>query len=262
VAEGWKKRLKWSQNSMLRNPLTCAIASIALFLGALGGSGAQDLPDGGNISITSRLVYVDVVVRDGRGNVVRGLTQQDFKIEGDGHAQKIDFFAAHSYDEVSAKQSKSAATSPQHPAQFSNVAGQGAPSGAINIILFDLLNTPALDQLYARRQLLKFLMDLPPGQRTALFILADSLKMLQGFTDSSDRLQQAARLINPRDFGLIRSQSETMRDSDFTASLAGKVGAALSSNLDEEDAENFGRRARITILALEELAQVTPGAAR
>jgi len=29
-----------------------------------------------------------------------------------------------------------------------------------------------------------------------------------------------------------------------------------------EDAENFGRRARITILALEELAQVTPGAAR
>jgi VWFA-related protein len=235
------------------------LANLLLLLAVPGGGHAQDLPSAGTIRLTSRLVYVDVVVRDRSGQVVRGLTQQDFKIEEDGKPQKIDFFAAHTYDEVSAKQSKPAAPSPQHPAQFSNVADQSARSGAINIILFDLLNTPTLDQRYARRQLLKFLLDLPPGQRTALFILADSLKMLQGFTDSSDRLQEAASAIDLRNLGMIRSESEIMQNSGFAASIGGKLGPALTRNLDEEDVENFGRRARITILSLEELAQATSG---
>jgi VWFA-related protein len=234
-------------------------ANLVLLLAVPGGGHAQDLPNGGTIRLTSRLVYVDVVVRDRSGHVVRGLTQDDFKLEEDGHAQKIDFFEAHSYDEVSAKQPKPAAVSPDHPAEFSNVAGQGAPSGAINIVLFDLLNTPMLEQPYARRQLLKFLLDLPPGQRTALFILTNSLKMLQGFTDSSDRLQQAARAIDPRTFGLIRSPSETVQDKDYAASLPKALGAALTKAEGEEDAVSYDRRARITILALDELAHATSG---
>ena len=32
------------------------------------------------LKVTTRLVYVDVLVRDKSGNVVRGLTQQDFRI--------------------------------------------------------------------------------------------------------------------------------------------------------------------------------------
>jgi VWFA-related protein len=236
-----------------------ALANLLLLLAVPGVSQAQDLPNGGTIRLTSRLVYVDVVARDRSGQVVRGLTQDDFKLEEDGHAQKIDFFAAHAYDEVSAKQSKPAAPSPQHPAQFSNVAAQGAPSGAINIILFDLLNTPTLEQPYARRQLLKFLLDLPPGQRTALFILTDRLKMLQGFTENSDRLQQAARAIDPRTFGLIRSPSEIMQDSDYAQSLPAGLRDALNRAQGEEDDVSYDRRARITILALDELAQSVSG---
>jgi hypothetical protein len=46
------------------------------------------------LNVTTRLVYVDVVARDDRGQLVRNLTQQDFKVDEDGKPKKIDFFAA------------------------------------------------------------------------------------------------------------------------------------------------------------------------
>jgi hypothetical protein len=39
------------------------------------------------IHVTSRLVYVDVIVRDQEGHAVQGLTQRDFKLEQDGKEQ-------------------------------------------------------------------------------------------------------------------------------------------------------------------------------
>ena len=47
------------------------------------------------LHVTARLVYVDVIARDSKGNVMRGLTQQDFKVLEDGHPVPIDFFTAH-----------------------------------------------------------------------------------------------------------------------------------------------------------------------
>ena len=63
------------------------------------------------------------------------------------------------------------------------------PSGSVNMLLFDLVNTPSQEQLYAREQMLKFLKALPSGQQIALFVLTDRLHMIQklhwqfGFTD-------------------------------------------------------------------------------
>jgi len=74
------------------------LANLVLFHFAAHELSAQDLPNGGTFRLTSRLVYVDVVVRDRSGQVVRGLTQQDFKIEEDGKQQKLDFFEAHTLD--------------------------------------------------------------------------------------------------------------------------------------------------------------------
>jgi len=110
-------------------------------------------------------------VRDRSGQVVQGLTQQDFKVEEDGKPQKVDFFEAHTLKQVAATTGKQppAPTAPQ--LLYTNVANREAASGAINIILFDLLNTPRSDLLYARKQLIEFLSKLPPGQSVALFVL-------------------------------------------------------------------------------------------
>jgi hypothetical protein len=88
------------------------------------------------LNVTTRLVYVDVVVRDGAGQLIRNLTQQDFKIEEDGRPQKVDFFAAHGQDQTGAT---TATPLPSQPDEFSNVPEQ-KNSGAVNMVLFDLVN--------------------------------------------------------------------------------------------------------------------------
>jgi VWFA-related protein len=166
------------------------------------------------IRVTGRIVYVDVVVRDRSGQIIPGLTQQDFRLEEDGKPQTIDFFSAHTYDMAAAAPLRPASTlaKPGGPVvDFSNVPLEGEQAGAANIILFDLANTPAEDQLEAHKQLVRFLRALPSGQKVALFSLTDKLTMIQNFTGSSDRLIEAARQIDPKDAGFILSKASRCR---------------------------------------------------
>ena len=121
------------------------LANLVFFLVAPHGLWAQELPNGPTFRLTSRLVYIDVVVRDKSGQVVQGLTQQDFKVEEDGKLQKVDFFERH----ILKQAAPSPWRQPLAPAQpqflFTNIANRETASGAINIILFDLLNTPRSD---------------------------------------------------------------------------------------------------------------------
>ena len=182
---------------MSRSIRTFWLANLVLFLAAPSGLPAQDLPNGSTLRLTSRLVYVDVVVRERSGQVLRDLTQQDFKVEEDGKPQKVDFFQAHSLKQAGLPAGRQTPTPAAPQLFYSNIANRDAASGAINIILFDLLNTPRSDLIYARKQLLKFLSKLPPGQSVALFVLRNNLQMVQNFTGSSDRLLAAAQSINP-----------------------------------------------------------------
>jgi VWFA-related protein len=222
--------------------------------------------------ITSRIVYVDVVVRDRQGNVVHGLSQRDFRLTEDGAVQSIDYFDERMYPLTVGHGPGVAGTplavdsSARAPAAsgFSNAPVPGADAGSISIILFDLLNTAATDQEYARRQLLSFLESLPRGQKVALFVLSGRLQMVQSFTGNSDRLIEMARHIDPRNFGLIKSDDESMQDVDMFAGFARAVGATNlmaqveQAERDEKESDE-AIRARITLAALGELARATSG---
>lgn len=101
------------------------------------------------IRVTSRIVYVDVTVRDKSGYIVHGLTQQDFRLEEDRKPQTIDFFTAHTYDMAAAErvQNSRQPVGSATELEFANTPPPGALTGAVNIILFDLANTPQEDQL-------------------------------------------------------------------------------------------------------------------
>ena len=175
------------------------------------------------IRVTSRIVYVDVVVRDRSGKIIPGLNQQDFRLEEDGKPQTIDFFSAHTYDMAAASHVHQASelAKPGGPGvDFSNASAEGDQAGAVNIILFDLANTAAEDQLEAHKQLVRFLGALPSGQKVALFSLTDRLTMVQNFTGSSDRLIEAARHIDPKDAGVILSKISQMQGEDTVAEAA------------------------------------------
>jgi VWFA-related protein len=226
------------------------------------------------IRVNSRVVYIDVIVRDGGGQVVHGLTERDFKLLEDGTTQRIEYFHEHTYSADDAAKPSGAANSSSAGTkttaaglEFRNTPAVGAVSGAVNVILFDLLDTPAEDQIPAKKALLRFLTSLPPGEQVALFVLGDELRMYQNFTSSSDRLIEAAKAIDPKDFHLIESKTLMQQDADFVTAFAQAIGtrspaaAADALKAHNDDDRSFNRNGRTTssLGALAEIARATSG---
>lgn len=218
--------------------------------------------DNSTLHVTSRIVYVDVVVHDAAGRLVHGLTQKDFQVFEDGQPQKVDYFVAHSYD-LSAPRP---VLPPHAKNEFSNVPMSG-PAGSVNMILFDMVNTAPQDQQYARGQMLAFLKALPPGQQIALFVLSDQLHIFQSFTGRSDLLTTAAKMIDPVNMRLFKSDAEQQHDIDNIGYMEDALGGrdpgqsiqALANMMTEEQEQSDEIRQRITLSAFGEIADAAAG---
>jgi len=99
----------------------------------------------------SVLVQVPAVVTDKQGAHIHNLTKSDFVLLENGKEQKIAFV-----EEITATNSrpKPAAGS---PGTFSNLAFGGEQPRSVTVIVLDNVNTPFLDQVYGRTQLIKYL---------------------------------------------------------------------------------------------------------
>jgi VWFA-related protein len=130
------------------------------------------------------LVIIDVTVIDSQRKPVRHLEAPDFSILEDGHPQTIKVLEEHA----------AGAPAPQPPAPkldpgtFTNESLVPA-GGALDILLFDKLNTPMEAQTQVRDQVLKYLKEAPAGTRMAIFTLTTKLKLLQGFTSDPEVLR-------------------------------------------------------------------------
>jgi VWFA-related protein len=176
--------------------------------------------------VTPGIVYLDLVVRDRNNHVVNGLTQNDFRISENGHAQTIDSFRA----VTQSSPDHSSLGGPQATAG-PNASAAGGPPGTINIILFDLLDTSPVNQAYARTQMLKFLEALPPDQEIGLYILTGSrLRMVQNITGSSALLAEAARQLLPQSSLLFQSAAAQRHSNDVTGSMPGPATPSGTDN--------------------------------
>ena len=151
-------------------------------------SAAQSEPVNGQSGITIRsttdLVVVDVTVTDNQQNAVHHLAPEDFTIMEDGKPQAVKVF-----EEFSANQPQRMLQIPKFgPGMFSNFTSTPT-SGALNILLFDKLNTPINAQTVVRNQVLQYLKQAPAGTRIAIFTLTTELKLLQGFTSDPELLR-------------------------------------------------------------------------
>jgi VWFA-related protein len=174
---------------------------------------------------SSRLVVVDVVVRDAAGAAVRGLTEQDFHVKEDGRPQTIRFFNEH----AAATATVSAAREdPRFP--YANVPHVGVPPDA-NILLFDLLNTPTLDQTFARSEMIRFLKTLPDGRQTALFVLTDRMRMVQSFTGDASQLRKAAEDLLARPTAQVSAETDRQRVADTLQEISDAQSRAPDGGL-------------------------------
>jgi VWFA-related protein len=161
------------------------------------------------------VVLVDVIVADGKGQFIPGLKAEDFAVKEDGKPQKISGFNLHRYE---APRALPPIQLP--PNQYTNFSQQ-EPGGAVTILLLDVLNTPQLEQIYARRAMVNFLKRLPPGQRVGLYVLSDRPRLVQGFTSSSDLLIAAGNSLG---------SDVSLRGPAATKTLADPITQALSES--------------------------------
>ncbi len=135
------------------------------------------------IKLTTHLVQVNVIVRDKQGHPATGLTKDDFTIQDNGQPQVVRFFSMETNRVTPAPQS------PLPPAVYTNRMEQrGEVPNAITAVLFDGLNTPIRNQLYARQQIMKFLRQITPNDRVAIYALGSRLRVLHDFTNDVNSL--------------------------------------------------------------------------
>lgn len=211
------------------------------------------------LQVTTRLVFVDVLVRDSAGKVVSGLQENDFHLFEDGRPQSIQFFAAHDRGPVYTEHG--AAVPPLHSNNtFSNI-DQVSASKPLTVLLFDLMNTPTDDQLFARRQMLKFLSSIPSGEHIVLFSMANGLSMTQGLSGSPVLASAASDMLHVTNVGLDQSSTEAQMDNQVGANAAAQLGmhlgATAAQNGMAKDADiSYDTRARSTIRNLGDLARI------
>jgi len=151
----------------------CQIVILAAVTGSSAASGQvlQNTPVPQDSAVTlrssTRLVQLNVVVQNRKGEPVHNLTRDHFTLFDQGVPQKIAVFSVQSA--APGKPTPAGATASNI---FSNRFDQaGQPAGSVTVILFDALNTPILDQSRAREQVVKFLRQLQPQDHVALYIL-------------------------------------------------------------------------------------------
>ena len=143
---------------------------------------------------STKLIQVNVIVHDKKGDPVRDLTKDHFMLFDQGAAQRIVFFSNQCSSKqpdqpavVAAKQAASGGAS-----VFSNrPTGAAAMAGSVTAILFDSLNTDFADTGFARARVEKFLKGIQPEDRVALYGLSTKLQVLHDFTGDADALVQA-----------------------------------------------------------------------
>jgi len=143
----------------------------------------------------SRMVNVDVVVKDGKGNHIRGLKAEDFDIyeqtpSASRRKRQQKIFSINEI-EVARMHPPAAAPAETVPGVYTNaVAAQKDPVPP-TVLLVDGLNTEIQYQAQVHAQMIRMLKQLPPNVPVAVFLMGTRLQMLQDFTTDPRLLQEA-----------------------------------------------------------------------
>jgi VWFA-related protein len=154
---------------------------------AQSGSPLPQTPHPGALTVTARLVVLDLVVRDAHGNPVTDLTANDFRIYEDEVFQTIRSFEPPSEHTLpAASAGMDTVFDPANPASFGR-----SPA---TVLVLDQLNTHFADSSFARRELHDYLAAQPAQlaqPTTLLTVYENNFKLLQGFTRDRDLLLKA-----------------------------------------------------------------------
>lgn len=192
----------------------------------------------------TQLVIVDVVVQDGSGHPIHGLTRDNFVLTEQKKPEAIRNFEEHS----GASDKKPGPPMPPMPPGVFTDYTPVAPDSTLNVLLIDALNTPMKDQMFVRQQLLDYIKHEKPGINVAIFGLTSRLVMLQGFTSDPAVLRAAVdHHLNSKASSLLddpvaggdgpEKLSDVMQDSAAASGPSAAAVAGVVASLQQLEAE-------------------------
>jgi VWFA-related protein len=199
----------------------------------------------------AELVSVPVIVTDKSGAHIHNLAQADFIILEDGKEQKIT-----SFEEIQKSVPLRHVSAQQ--GQFSNRFTPESTPAQLTILVFDRVNTPLEDQVYARRELLKYLADsVSNGQSTSLLaVTRDGIKVIHDFSTDSKVLAAALQNMLPDQQLVEEASQEAIPKSDPLIAKMLKVQREK-----EQQMESIERHVAVivTLQAMQQVAQYCAG---
>jgi len=143
----------------------------------------------------SRMVNLELVVKDAKGNHIQGLKAENFQVfeqtparSKDKREQKIAGFREVHMADMAAPASVEVQTP---PGVYTNALALQKDPVPPTVILVDGLNTDVQNQAQVHIQMMRMLRQLPTNVPVAVFLLGDRLKLLQSFTSDPKLLQLA-----------------------------------------------------------------------
>jgi len=169
-------------------------------------------------SARSELVLIPVLVTDKSGAHIAGLKQEDFTVLENGSEKKIATLEEISSDAIRLSR-------PWNPNEFSNSLAGGSSTRRVTLIVLDFINTPVVDQAFARKELLKYLTEsLDRREPTGLYTLTRSgVQVVHDFTTDPRVLVAALHKVKG-DVSQIVDTPEDVEAMTGTVSPDGSAG--------------------------------------
>lgn len=214
-----------------------------------------------SLKITTRLVIVDLVAHDKKGNVVTDLEVPDIRVLEDGKEQPISSFVFQHPPKAAqqAEETDQAAL----PPNIVNNARRFSQNSALNVVLLDSLNSGLLNQAYVRIEMVKFLEKLPAGQPVAIYTLGKKLHMVQDFTTDLAALKRVIAAFKGESSPLMQSPTGTAEmpmvpkgiAEQTLAEKAPQMLARINDFVEESTSDQNEMRVQYTFAALTTLGK-------
>ncbi len=211
--------------------------------------------------IGTRLAELSVTVLDGDGNPMAGLCAGDFTIEDEGRPRSVAF--CHFDGGPPSPQPRA----PLPAGVFTNMVEiVGDAPRNISAIVLDGLNTPPEHNARVRSHVMKYLKELPPETRIAVYHMGQRLSILHDFTDDAASLcekVEKARLEMPLE--TITDYQQSVIEAEQLVDMfedAPEVEEMARTQLNMEMASNAAaRRSRMerSLAAMEALGKHLAG---
>jgi VWFA-related protein len=142
------------------------------------------------VQVKTHVVTVDVVATDSHGNAVRDLKPEEFEVSDDG-PQKINHFVFVDKSANSAVAKPANAMQPRPNGFYTNQAKFDSLTMPPTVVLLDALNSDVGNLMETRRHMLRLLKTIPANTPVAVFLLGQSLAVVQDFTSDPALLSAA-----------------------------------------------------------------------